>query len=162
MTISRKPWISVSSARTAGRCHPAWWRKTPCLYPAIISIGGFISGFGIISSFPLKKSAGHTDSKSTACSLYTLVQSINCSATLLQFVSITAQSSNKVPHFLNRDSGYFLTHKAAHNGSQAGTRGIGRITIPGYCGPRPWLRKQFIPTHVRLMCERRATCDSRL
>ena len=24
MTVFRKPWLSVSSARTAGRCHPAW------------------------------------------------------------------------------------------------------------------------------------------
>ncbi|WP_207636938.1 hypothetical protein [Oscillibacter sp. 1-3] len=36
--------------------------------------------------------------KTTARSLYTLVQSINCSATLLQFVSIAVQSPNAASH----------------------------------------------------------------
>lgn len=37
MTVSRqKPSFSVSSARAAGRCHPAGRRKTPCLYPAFL------------------------------------------------------------------------------------------------------------------------------
>jgi len=43
MTVFRqKPSFSVSSARTAGRCNPAWRRKTPRFYPALFSTACFV------------------------------------------------------------------------------------------------------------------------
>jgi len=100
MTIFRKPWISVSSARTAGRCHPAWRRKTPRLYPAIISTSAFISGFGIIfSSSALRRIlSGLQIQKIHSHSLMKLVQFANRSTTFWQFTNITPQSSGTVLH----------------------------------------------------------------
>ena len=72
MTIFQKPWIFASSARTAGRCDPARRRKTPRLYPANKSEGGFTSGFGIIfSSSALRKNfVGPADQKTLPLFVY--------------------------------------------------------------------------------------------
>ena len=98
MTISRKPWISASSARTAGRCDPAWRRKTPRLYPAIISTGGFTSGFGtIFPSSTFKKILLDLHLPKNHCSLYTLAQFVDHSTIFRQFANIAHKAPPRRP-----------------------------------------------------------------